>query len=361
MPIQFDPSQWNTLKDSCAKWWRGELDRPLMPITLRDRNPGRPEPDVPLLSQANCHDFTISADRIIDRIDYELSRQSFLGDAFPYFNMDCFGPGVIAAFLGARPDNSTGLVWFHPDGDKDIRDLHFRFDPDNVWFRRICELYSAGMRRWQGQVLMGMTDIGGNLDILSAFRPGEKLLLDLYDDPKEVKRLVWEAHEAWHQYYQALNSVLQPANPGYSDWSGMYSGQPSYILQCDFCYMIGTEMFEDFARPELVATCEKLENNFYHLDGIGQLPHLDSILAIPTLKGVQWVPGAGKPGCAHWPEVYRRIRDAGKLMMMYGNFAALDSVHEQLGSLRGIHCSGAGDGITDRYAILKKLEKYGLS
>ena len=325
---------------------------------LRNRAPGRPEPDVPLLSQGTCTDLTIPAESLIDRIDYELSQYSYLGDAFPYFNMDCFGPGVIAAFLGGRLDNSTGRVWFHPDADREIRDIHFQFDPGNIWFRRVGEIYAAGMKRWQGQVLMGMTDIGGNLDILSAFRPSEKLLLDLYDHPEEVKRLTWEAHDAWHQYFNALNSILQPENPGYSDWSGIYSDQPSYILQCDFCYMIGPDMFDTFVKPELTASSEKLPNAFYHLDGSGQLPHLDSLLTIKTLKGVQWVPDPGQPDCAHWAEVYEKIRRAGKLIQLFGDFEVLGAVCAQLGSARGIHLKGASG--QEEKSIHARLEEYGI-
>ena len=33
-----------------------------------------------------------------------------------------------------------------------------------------------------------MTHLGSNLDTVATFRPGEKLLLDLYDAPEEVKR-----------------------------------------------------------------------------------------------------------------------------------------------------------------------------
>jgi hypothetical protein len=38
-----------------------------------------------------------------------------------------------------------------------------------------------------------------------------------------------------------------------------------------------------------------LPRTFYHLDGIGQLHHLDLVLSIAELDGVQWVPGDGKP------------------------------------------------------------------
>ena len=358
MSIHFDQDRWQSVKTTYREWWCGELERPVIPAVVRDQDPGRLEPDTPLLTQATCTDLAIPADMVIERIDYELSQNSYLGDAFPFFSMDCFGPGVIAAFLGGMLDNSTGRVWFHPDGDRDIRDIHFQFNPDNIWFRRICGIYSAGMKRWQGQVLMGMTDLGGNLDILSSFRPGEKLLLDLYDHPEKVERLTWEAHEAWHQYYNALNCILQPINPGYSDWSGIYSDHPSYMLQCDFCYMIGPDMFDTFVKPELTATCEKLPNAFYHLDGVGQLPHLDSILTIAGLQGVQWVPGAGQPDCSHWPEVYEKICGAGRRIQLIGGFDVLDAVCAQLGTAQGIQLNGVGG--EDKRSIRARLKSYGI-
>jgi len=358
MRIEFDADRWKAVTRNYGAWWNGELERPLIPLVIRNRDPGRPRPDAPLLTQATCADLGIPAEHLIDRIDYELSCCSFLGDAFPFVGMACFGPGVLAAFLGARLDNSTGRVWFHPPAELDIRDIHFTFNSDNIWFRRIRDIYAAGMRRWQGQVLMGMTDMGGVLDVLSTFRPSDKLLLDLYDHPDEVTRLAWELHDAWFTCYEALNDVLQPHNPGYSDWSGIYSDRPSYIPQCDFCYMIGPDMFDAFVKPELAATCRRLPNTIYHLDGTGQLPHLESILSIADLKGVQWVPGTGKPDCSNWPEVYRRIRDAGKLIQLYGDFDVLDAVSAQLGSARGIHLKDAV--ASDRESAIRNLAMHGI-
>ena len=72
------------------------------------------------------------------------------------------------------------------------------------------------------------------------------------------------------------------------------------MLQCDFCYMIGPEQFKKFVLPELAVSCKKLTNPFYHLDGPGQLPHLDYLLSIPELKGIQCVPGDGSPHDGPW-------------------------------------------------------------
>ncbi|NLY01817.1 MAG: hypothetical protein GXY83_37505 [Rhodopirellula sp.] len=361
MSIDFDPQRWDRLRETYRLWWAGELERPIIPVELAGRDPGRPMPDVPRLTQATCHRLDIPADAIVDRIDYDLSTLHFLGDAYPRVNFDAFGPVVIAAMLGARLENSSGQVWFLPETKRPIGEIHFQFDPGNVWFQRIRDICLAGLRRWQGRALIGMPDLGGNLDILAVFRPGEQLLLDLYDHPQEVKRLLDEAHACWHRVVEEINGILQPLNPGYSDWSGIFTERPSYMLQCDFSYMIGPEMFDRFAAPEIAATCARLPYSFYHLDGVDALVHLGSVLAIDALDGVQWVPGAGQLGCAHWPEVYRRIHAAGKkIQVVDGDLGGLDAVIRQIGTARGVHQFLIQAPAEESHSIRDQLKAYGI-
>jgi 5-methyltetrahydrofolate--homocysteine methyltransferase len=53
------------------------------------------------------------------------------------------------------------------------------------------------------------------------------------------------------------------------------------------------------------------------MDGKGQLRHLDMLLSIADLRGVQWQPGDGALLADKWPEVLHRIRSAGKLCQIY--------------------------------------------
>lgn len=361
MSIDFGPERWELVKEVYRLFWEGKLDRPVIPVVLAGKDPCREQPGAPLLSQATCCDLSISPKDIVDRIDYELSKLVYLGDAFPYFNMHCFGPGVVAAFLDADLDNSTGRVWFHPKKVIPISELHFEYNKNNIWLNRIKEICNEAMKRWQGQVLVGMTDLGGSLDILSTFRPTEKLLLDLYDYPDEVKRLTWEIHDLWFRFFDDINNILQPINPGYSDWAQIYSDRPGYVIQCDFSYMLGPSMFNEFVRPEIEAACRKLDRSFYHLDGVGQLKHLDSILGIKELNGVQWVPGAGKPEQDEWPEVQLKIIRTGKFIQLWGGFDCLDRVIGQLGTGNGIHHTTISRTISESSKIKERLSTYGLS
>ena len=75
-------------------------------------------------------------------------------------------------------ENVENTVWFHAVKERDIRDIHFEYDAENVWLNRIKAICRKAVDRWAGSVLVGSTDLGGSLDILSTFRPGDKPLLD---------------------------------------------------------------------------------------------------------------------------------------------------------------------------------------
>jgi 5-methyltetrahydrofolate--homocysteine methyltransferase len=329
MPIHFEPSRWNTIRKTYALWWKRELDRPLMNVWLTGAHE-REAPNAPLLSQANCHDLSVSPEEIIEGIDYYLQGVEFLGDSFPFFNFDVFGPGVLSALCGARLDNSSGRVWFFPERDLGIEEIHVKYNPDNVWAKRIKDIYRAGMNKWQGQVLLGLPDIGGPHDVAAVFRGSENLLMDLYDDPEEVKRLCNEVWTAWHEAYADFESVLNPVNPGYSHWCGLYSEKSSYVLQSDFSYMIGPDMFAEHVLPLIKKDCACLNNAIYHLDGVGQLAHLDDLLALEDLDAVQWVYGDGKPSAPHWIDVYKRIEAAGKGIQIVGGPDDIRGVYTQV-------------------------------
>ncbi len=359
MPIQFTPDRWEKVKEDYTAWWNKSLKRPIIKATIGEAfAPGRPCPQAPILTQQTCADLSISPEDIVDRLDYELSGRKFLGDAFPFISFDTFGPGVLAAMCGARLDNSSGGVWFHsPNENMPIDQLHIEADMNNIWLSRIKDIYGAGLKKWQGNVLMGMPDLGGVLDVLATFRGSENLLMDLYDYPEEVKRLTKEIFQQWHTVYNELNSVLQPINPGYSDWSGVYSAQPSYILQCDFCYMIGNPMFREFVLETLIDDTTAIDNTIFHLDGPGEVQHLDDILKIEKLDAVQWVPGTGNPSSKEWPQIFDKIRSNGKNIYLVGRFEDMDAICERIGT-QGVFHMLYLSAFENEKEIIKYLEKY---
>lgn len=357
MSIYFDQNAWTVIKDNYARWWLGELERPLIHLTATGYESDRKPPRYPLELYLSYFDLNIPALEVVDAIDYSLSQQRFLGDAFPCTWLN-FGPGVLATAVGdAELFNGTDTVWYKPPAIREISELTFKFDPKEIWYQRIESIAKCAGEFWRGSVQVGITDFGGTLDILSTYRAGEALLYDFYDAPDVLKTRTWEIHEAWWQAFDRLSAVLGQFNPGYTAWTPIFSEEPYYMLQCDIAYMISPEMFTAFVLPELHASCRRLKNAFYHLDGVGQLPHLDALLSIPELKGIQWIPGEGQPDEKHWPEVYNKIRAAGKLVQLFGTLDTLDTVVEQVGSSKGIILIGSIDK-KDEASARERVEQY---
>ena len=94
MAIDFNHERWQAVKKNTRDWWDGKLGRPLINIALTGRDPGRLEPKLKCVAKENFYDLKLSPEDIVDRWDFNLSSQEYLGDAFPGVWPD-FGPGVL--------------------------------------------------------------------------------------------------------------------------------------------------------------------------------------------------------------------------------------------------------------------------
>ncbi len=311
--LNFTPDDWGRIERSNAAWWAGELDRPLVYLAMADPRAAPP------MSYMSNYPLDLPVDRVIDLYADYLSTAHFYADAFPWAWIN-FGPGIAAGFLGANVNSvvdPSETVWFTPKEKKPLQDLHLAYDPENAWWRRIKALTAGLVVRFGDMLAVAHTDLGGNLDILASLRDTQDLLFDLVDCPQEVDRLVHDITALWLRYYDELDAIIRPATRGTSAWTPIWSPGKTYMLQCDFAYMISPAMFERFVMPDLEAICAHLDHGFYHLDGKGQFPHLDMLLGLERLRGIQWIPGDGQPSPDHWLPLLKRIRDGGKRVQVF--------------------------------------------
>lgn len=328
MRIHFTDADWQRIERDWRAWWAGELERAL--IVLEIYEPAEPAPQVDF-SQLTKFGLDTPVAEMIDNWERILESTYFLGDAFPKWWAN-FGPGVMAAFLGSRVSWMPDTTWFWPlEGVQSLADIRPTYDASNPWFQRVRETTRQAVERFGDQVLVGMTDLGGNLDILASLRGSEKLLEDLTDDPEHVERLARDITALWMRYYQELEILTARPGLGSACWGPLWSPIRGYMLQSDFSYMISPRMFRRFILPDLLACCDFLDYGFYHLDGKGQIRHLDQLLAIGRLRGVQWQPGDGQAKAEGWLQLLAKIRDAGKRCQIYVTRAGAMTVLRELG------------------------------
>ena len=198
---------------------RGRLDLLFLLFSLvRSRLEHRDFPSSleELVDNDRAHDH--QAPGIVAQIEHSLMYKRYYGDAFPRWWVN-FGPGIMAGYLGACVNSVPDTVWFEPAECLEARNIEFCYQPDNRWWLRTKAMTQAAVDAWDGQIQVGHTDLGGNLDILASFRTAEGLLYDLIDAPQEVERLVGEITRLWLRYYDELDALIRPACRGTTSWA----------------------------------------------------------------------------------------------------------------------------------------------
>ena len=248
---------------------------------------------------------------------HHLACAAFELDELPTAGSD-IGPGSLALALGCTPHFSPETVWFEPciKKDADLNSLPpITFNPNAPWW----QIHEAQLKRHvelaQRNYMASCPDLVENIDILSAMRDPQTLMLDMIENPDWVLRSVSEINQAYFEGYSRIYDIIK--NPDGSSCFGAFAvwgpGKTAKV-QCDACSMFSPEMFRDFVKPALSEQCDWLDHSLYHLDGTQCICHLDHLLSIPSLDAIEWTPQAGIEGGAHerWFPMYKRILDAGK-------------------------------------------------
>ncbi len=300
-------------------FWQGQmLDRPLLQVTA-PREPQPPEPDPAPADERDLRDWFTNPARVLPRLERQVASIAYEGDAFPLvFPLSTSLPAIEAAYLGTPyrvvPGANTG--WSSPLVADWEHTPPLAVDEDNGWWRATQRLLAAGAEASRGRYAIGIPDLQGGGQIVAELRGSERLALDLVDHPQAVKRAIRAVNEAWWHYYQACTAIICRHQKGYVDWLGVWSDRPAVTVECDFSCLISPAMFAEFFLPALVEQTEWVGRTIYHLDGPGAIRHLDSLLALPALTGIQWVPGAGQAPMREWIPLLQRIQGAGKRLVV---------------------------------------------
>lgn len=344
---------WDACRARIDAWWHGEIiDRAAIKVTAPRGHAETPAPDMDDLES-----YWTDPERVIPRLERSVEATYWAGEAFPVvFPVSIGMVAILGNYLGCpiRFIN-TQTTWSMPIIEDWKNRSELRFDRDNRWWRVSARLLEYASARAEGRYYIGVPDLNGPGEILSRLRSPEALAIDLLENGDAVKAALEEANRAWLRYWEAAEGIIHQYIGGYLHWMGIWSESPSTDLQCDFSCMISSEMFDEFFLPAFEQQTEWVGRTIYHLDGPGAIRHLDSLLELPELTGIQWVPGAGAAPMREWVPLLRRIQDAGKLVYIGCGKDEVELLLTELrpeGLLLGTHC----DTAEEADALLKKVE-----
>jgi len=342
-------------------FWNNELiDRPMVCATA-PRDGGRDVIDVMSHSYWNACNRNYEAQ--LDLLDEWAESTLFMGDLIPFFSPD-HGPDQFAAWMGSSlkfsPDN-TATNWAEPVLTDWERFLPISLQSENPVWQGVLEYSSLLKERGEGKYIVGMADFHSHMDAFSALRHPDKLCLDLYDEPDLVKQGCEQARAMYRPVYEKLYGAGgMSKETGTVGWLPLWCEGKTATVQCDFSVFLSNEMWREFVLPGIEEEVAYLDRCFYHLDGKQQLIHLDDLLALPGLDGIQWVPGAGQPKMfdGHWRELLKKILGAGKKIIVYGDLDldAVKDIHRDLGA-NGVVYDMVGQTRGEIDEIVKWLSK----
>ncbi len=346
---------WEICRKRIEAWWYKEIiDRvpikvivPCRPIELSEKK------------IKNLEDYWTDPEKVIPRLESQIESIYWAGEAFPImFPVSIGMVAILANYLGAPIEFlNTYTTWSEPIIDNWENRSKFRFNLHNRWWCLSSKLLERAVERAPNHYYVGIPDLNGPGEILSRLRGPERLAMDLIDNPGHVKKALEEINYAWLEYWKACVDIIHQHIGGYLFWMGIWSESPSVDLQCDFSCMISPDMFNEFFLPFIEQQTEWIDRTIYHLDGPGAIRHLDALIDLPRLTGIQWIPGAGAPPMREWVPLLRRIQEAGKLIYISCEKEEVGFLLKELspeGLLLQTYCNSV-EGAKD---LLKKVKKW---
>lgn len=308
------------------RFWQRQNALPIVSIVLPRPGVEAQEPPRYLEAFGGGASFRAVADKVARWYETHL----FLEDAVPYYNLS-FGADDFAAYLGAELELSAdGTTSWARHTLPTLRHARIAFDPNGKWWQRTAEFYRVLRATLGDSVMISAPTLSAGLDALAGLYGGTELLYALVDEPDMVHDALAQVNAAYTAIIGAVRELFEYDKYGSITRHGMYIDGCVGVPQSDFSYMISGEHFREFALPCIAHEIAALDYAEYHLDGPGNLRHLEALCAIDKLHTVQWVAGAGEPARQDWTWLYRKIIDLGKAVILGGSASAVLSMQSEL-------------------------------
>jgi len=293
-------------------WWNGSaLDRPVMQIyAYRERA---------------CTDVGVflrkAEDPIVRWADIEnifalrmghLDNTLLLAEAVQVFN-----PGWSvgnACFFGCEPNFRPDSVWVAPLEPGEDEFPAVVFDENCKWLKFMLDFTRYCVGHYNGKFYLTPHFGNSAADTLFLMRPD--LLADVIEDPEWVKKSLDYVAKAIYRVCDMAAEIIG-CSCGYASWFGCAADKQVVIADADISCMLSTEIFERVFIDQIVEQIRRAPYSQYHLDGPMAIKHLDTLLRIPELNAVQWVPGAGKNAVLQWAPLIKKIQKSRKAVLVY--------------------------------------------
>lgn len=344
---------WVEARRRTEAWYAREIiDRCAVQIRAPRKGASPRKPPV----WASLEEKWTDIDAVLDRFEAGARDVWYGGEALPLF-MPNLGPNVLSAWLGCPLHFAETTTWTDPIIADWRTAPELKLNRRGRWWRWMTQATRLAAQRGKGKFIVGITDLHGGGDGLAALRGTEALCSDLALDPEPVKKAEVFLRSLWFDVSDELYALsVSEGQEGSGGFLGWGPGR-TWPLQEDLFALISPAMGREFFMGAITEQARHLDNAIFHLDGPESLPHLDALLDIPELDGIQWQPGAAHMEMTQWIPLIQRIQSRGKCVLFRAAPPEIEKILAAT-SARGLMITTSVATEDEGRALLKKVGEW---
>lgn len=299
---------WDKRKERYEQYWNRTNKTPLLYITapkdgaVYDKS----------IYEADAETFWFDPKYMVKVLRHDFNNIYYAADSYPCVSPS-LGTHLLASLIGLEVKYNETSAWIvHKDCPlSEIKD--FNITPNNFYYKKIKEILNHFAEDAKNEdYIVGMVDLNAGMDGIISLIGSENLCFEMIDEPEEVQRVNGEIFNLYSKVFNELYAITNKYQKGTCNWLPVFSETPWYYITCDFMCMVSDEHFEEFLRWEIEKRVDLHERSLFHLDGESAIRHLDKILTIPNLDGVQVQATPYVHSGRFWIEHIQKIQAAGK-------------------------------------------------
>ncbi len=294
-------------------WWHCQIiDRPVVTVWANDQRANVPWPQK---QHATLRERWLDLDYHLDLQEAMWTDRTLAADSLPTY-MPNLGPEICASLYGCELEFTPDSSWSRPICHSSREVLDKKLSLKGEYWSWIRKATAASLERGRGKWITAVTDLHTNGDLLASLREPQDLLMEMAEDPDAVEAAMRYLTPDFKTIYDDNVAPILAAGLPVMSWCSCPHLGRNTMVQCDLICMISPALFRRMVLPALQWEVDQLDRAFYHLDGPGALQHMDDILEIRGLHGIQWVYGANNGPAAKWISVYKRIQAKNKCIQV---------------------------------------------
>ncbi len=307
-----------------AFWKRSDAQRPLLGTAVNITFPAvrfaelKPGPTRMIPDMISPESFLKDWDQSF--IHTESRAEDLFMVASPYAGVPWM-EAIAGCEVYVSPASSS--IWAeHPDPSWEAL-LRVGFDPDNPWLRKLVECASALHEHAAGRYPIGGPILRGVSDIATALLGTQRFVLELYDHPQEMRRLLARCAEIWQGVGQALVRAFGDFHGGQcAGRRRVWTPGTCMLYQDDAAAMLSPALFKEFILPHEHEILKQYSRTMIHTHSGTLRIMIDGLLSLQSLHAIEVQFDPSGPSLPALLGMLKRIQEH-KALLVSGELADL--------------------------------------